>query len=345
MFREDRIFARGLIALLVKGFFIEMQSKRVFSVLLLLLLMMGPGLLRGQDPMFSQFFAAPIYLNPAFAGSANCFRISINYRQLRSIENFHSTHFSLDAPADWLNGGLALLVLSDQPDMYMLRNSIGAAYAYHLRLSHSSFLHFGIQAQYLRNDLRWDSFSFYYDEPPPEHKWRHSVDFATGLLFYRDIFYAGVAAHHVNRPNMALQAVEQARLDIKYTAHLGASLGSGLHQGHGRSSRRPYTISPNLIVQNHAYHTHVSLGIYAGLESIIAGFWYRHWLESPLENNDALVFLLGLHLNNFRIGYSYDHSLSGFSDITHGVHELSLAFDFFCRLRNIRTEILKCPSF
>ena len=33
-----------------------------------------------QDAMFSQFYANPLYLNPAFAGSNVCPRISLNFR-------------------------------------------------------------------------------------------------------------------------------------------------------------------------------------------------------------------------------------------------------------------------
>ncbi|MGM0478992.1 MAG: type IX secretion system membrane protein PorP/SprF, partial [Bacteroidota bacterium] len=35
---------------------------------------------RAQDPQFSQFYANPIYLNPAFAGSHGCPRFAANYR-------------------------------------------------------------------------------------------------------------------------------------------------------------------------------------------------------------------------------------------------------------------------
>ncbi|MEY4865383.1 MAG: hypothetical protein RLZZ114_812, partial [Bacteroidota bacterium] len=33
-----------------------------------------------QDPHFSQFYANPIYLNPAFAGVAQCPTVHANYR-------------------------------------------------------------------------------------------------------------------------------------------------------------------------------------------------------------------------------------------------------------------------
>ena len=34
----------------------------------------------GQDPEFTQFYANPLYLNPAFAGTARCSRVNLNYR-------------------------------------------------------------------------------------------------------------------------------------------------------------------------------------------------------------------------------------------------------------------------
>ena len=33
-----------------------------------------------QDPTFTQFYANPLYLNPAFAGSNGCPRFALNYR-------------------------------------------------------------------------------------------------------------------------------------------------------------------------------------------------------------------------------------------------------------------------
>ena len=33
-----------------------------------------------QDPAFSQFYANPLYLNPAFAGTNDCPRVNLNYR-------------------------------------------------------------------------------------------------------------------------------------------------------------------------------------------------------------------------------------------------------------------------
>jgi hypothetical protein len=35
---------------------------------------------KAQDPEFTQFYANPLYLNPAFAGTNRCPRLVMNYR-------------------------------------------------------------------------------------------------------------------------------------------------------------------------------------------------------------------------------------------------------------------------
>ena len=58
-----------------------------------------------QDPAFTQFYANPMYLNPAMAGSANCPRISLNHRNqwpnLRG--SFITNSISIDKNVEALN--------------------------------------------------------------------------------------------------------------------------------------------------------------------------------------------------------------------------------------------------
>ena len=60
------------------------------------------GVFRGmaQDPHFSQYYAAPTYLNPAFAGTGADHRFIANYRnQWPDISNGFITYaFSYDLP-------------------------------------------------------------------------------------------------------------------------------------------------------------------------------------------------------------------------------------------------------
>ncbi len=49
-------------------------------VLVVVLILAAGETVTAQDPQFSQFYAAPLYLNPAFAGSTGQARVGANYR-------------------------------------------------------------------------------------------------------------------------------------------------------------------------------------------------------------------------------------------------------------------------
>ncbi len=69
-----------------------------------------------QDVHFSQFYANPLYLNPAFAGSRICPRIITNFReQWPSVTgDFMSYSASYDQHFDAISGGVGILFLGDQ---------------------------------------------------------------------------------------------------------------------------------------------------------------------------------------------------------------------------------------
>src|SRR3954467_1285541 len=68
-----------------------------------------------QDPEFTQFYANPLYLNPAFAGVVRCPRFIMNYRnQWPGISGTYvSEHASYDQHIDAMSGGIGLMVMND----------------------------------------------------------------------------------------------------------------------------------------------------------------------------------------------------------------------------------------
>ena len=88
---------------------------------------------QAQDPAFSQFYANPLYLNPAFAGAASkgCPRANLNYRdQWPGIgRTYVTTSASWDQHIDGIGGGLGIIVSQD-------RSGAG-----HLNTSHASLLY------------------------------------------------------------------------------------------------------------------------------------------------------------------------------------------------------------
>ncbi len=55
----------------------------------------------------------------------------------------------------------------------------------------------------------------------------------------------------------------------------------------------------------------------------MGGIWYR--------NLDSFILLGGIQYKKFRIGYSYDFTISKLTNATGGAHEVSLGFTIPCR--------------
>ena len=109
-----------------------MLSRVRFVLLLAALFSVFTGL-QAQDPQYSQFYAAPLYLNPAFAGSALGTRATLNYRnQWPSLEaSFVTYSDSVDHYFPNMKSGVGLIITNDEQGFGKFRNTdIGAQYAY-----------------------------------------------------------------------------------------------------------------------------------------------------------------------------------------------------------------------
>src|SRR4051812_31316588 len=118
---------------------------------------------RAQDPQFTQFYANPLYLNPAFAGSAHCPRICLNYRnQWPALTGtFVTFSASYDQHIDPISSGLGLLVMSDNAGEGTLNTSyLSGIYSYQLTVTRDFSVRFGLQATYIQRKLDWDKLTF-----------------------------------------------------------------------------------------------------------------------------------------------------------------------------------------
>ena len=107
--------------------------------------------LYGQDPEFSQYYAAPLYLNPAFAGTSVDHRfIAIHRNQWPAISQGYVTYaLSYDYNLEQLKSGLGVLVMTDRAGSANLRSTqFNFQYSYKINLNDkwvlSSGLNFGL---------------------------------------------------------------------------------------------------------------------------------------------------------------------------------------------------------
>lgn len=298
-----------------------------------------------QDPQFSQFYANPLYLNPAFAGSARCARFNINYRnQWAAISgNYQTYSLSYDQHFYPLQGGIGAYVYTDFSGNRTLNSTYAAfMYSYQLNVTRKFTMRFGVQAAYGQRSIDWSKLTFgdqidsrygfvYATQEAQPNLTTRYFDVAAGILAYSENFYGGIAVHHLTRPNEGF--LGQARLPIKFTAHFGA-----LFQLNKRSKYvSPATISPNIIYQRQQNFNQLNLGLYATKGIFVGGIWYR--------NLDSFILLAGIQKGKFRIGYSYDFTISRLTNASGGSHEVSLGFQIPCRPPQRKFRTVRCPSF
>src|SRR5437764_3029465 len=92
-----------------------------------------PSYCFSQAYQLTQFYAAPTFLNPAFAGTGSCQRLTTNYRiQWPSIPGAYRTYLlAFDHYIEKKNSGIGFLFTNDQAGSGNLRStSFNAQYSY-----------------------------------------------------------------------------------------------------------------------------------------------------------------------------------------------------------------------
>ncbi len=334
--------------------------KKLTTLILILTVTVDLGF--GQslpDPHFSQFYANPLYLNPAMTGSNICPRIIFNYRnQWPALsQTFVTYNASFDMYVHKLHGGVGIEFLADRAGDGMLNTTmINGMYAYKFRASENFHVSAAIQASYIQTKLDWAKLQFGEQidpnygynpnlgtpETPPERTSISNVDFSTGVVFaYKNSIYGGVAVHHLTEPDNSFYNEGESKLYMKFTVHGGAVIdlsGSGSYDFDYGS----FSISPNFMYQQQYNFHQLNVGIYLTKLPVIAGAWFRYNFELA----DAIIPMVGVEFKGFRFAYSYDISLSKLSGVAGGAHEISASYQFECiaeKRRRIRA--INCPRF
>lgn len=328
-----------------------MKLKRfayIFSVLGGLFFSAEVNQFKAQDPEFSQFYANPLYLNPAFAGTVRCPRVSLVHRnQWPGISGTYVTSVaSYDQHVESISGGLGFMFSSDNAANTLKTNRFSAIYSYQVKVSRKFSVRLGAEATFFQKSLDWTKLQFG-DMVDPRRGFVYQsadqqvgngnvsgVDFSAGILGFSDIFFFGFAAHHLTQPEESVIA-GASPLPMKYTAHAGAVIP--MAGGASKYTENDVSISPNIMYRQQGTFQQLNMGIYVKKSALVGGVWYR--------NKDSFIVLVGIQTDAVKIGYSYDVTVSKLSTATAGAHEVTLGINFKCKPKRRTFRTLSCPSF
>ncbi len=321
------------------------------------------GLAAAQDPHFSQFFASPLTLNPAFTGKFDGdFRVAGNYRNQWPTINraFVTTTVSLDMPImknriaandTW---GLGFMGYSDQSANSAVKlNYLTASTAFHKGLDEEGYHQIGaaFQGTYANMmvnvaDLKFEDqltssgFTGVTSEVFNNATLKNSYfDLNAGILYSgstsdNNNFYAGVSMYHINRPKQQFTGAFFL-INPRTTVHAGGFFPVGqstrLHLSGLFSSQAKATET----VLGGAFEFVVADANVEQPVSVYAGGWMRL--------NDAMIPYIGLEYGNFRLGASYDATISSLKTASQSRGGVEISIIYVQRSPNSRG--LPCPKF
>ena len=318
--------------------------KKIKILLLPVLLAMLSVEAWGQDLHFSQYYNTPLLVNPANTGFNPDFdfRAGVNYRnQWASVGSPYKTTSAWGdvkllgnrIENGWI--GLGGMLWKDQAGSGSLTGTTGmVSLAYHQMLGYNSLLSGGFSVGYTQKRIDITKLTFddqwngvFFDANIPSFE-----PFATNQVSYVDLqaginyayfasenfyFNAGVSVMHINTPRETFfdASVSNNEISRRYNVFLNASV----------KVVDTWILNPNVYVSMVGNSREILAGINAnrdlgdnGARQLIMGVYYR--------NNDAIIPLFGYQINDLKMTFNYDATISTLSksNLTRGAYEISI---------------------
>jgi type IX secretion system PorP/SprF family membrane protein len=319
------------------------------------------GSVNAQDPHFSQFFASPLTLNPAFTGKFDgSWRLAANHRdQWPSIPKAYvTTSASFDFPilkskipeSDVF--GIGLSGVSDASANSQLKLNYGSvSLSYHKALDEDGYNTIGAGFQGTYSSMTLDVTKLNFEDMLTQNGFTGTTsdvltngsnqsyfDVNAGLLFSgstngENNYYVGASMYHINRPTVSFKD-KNWYMSGRVTLHAGGTFFLS----------DVVSLSTSVIhqMQNKASETTLggALGLNANSDNenptnVYLGTWMRV--------NDALIPYIGLEFAGLRIGATYDINISSLKAATanRGGSEISIIYI----KRPLESKGIPCPRF
>ncbi len=328
-------------------------------IIIALFIVLFSASVKGQDPQFTQFYASPMFLNPAFAGLTYEHRFTANYRrQWPGVKQSFTTYMaSYDYNISDLNAGIGGFVWQDEAGTSNLVTTQGGLnLAYRFKLNKTSEIRAGMMLGMTQKRL--DNSTLVFNDQlisgsatstDSKSDKVNYVDLGTGALYNAPNYWIGFTAKHINQANVSMLGNVEV-LPVHMSVHGGyryiiSELGSS-------KTKLEEFISASIHYRHQQKYDQFDIGAYYFKKFINVGLWYRGMpvkrYKAGYPNRESIAVLLGLEVpeKNFRIGYSYDITVSnlGISN-TQGSHEISLVYEVAKRKKRNRRVLVSCPKF
>jgi len=311
--------------------------------LLLLFTFFGLGL-HGQDPQFTQFYNAPIYTNPAYAGSAinlkdgeYATRVNLNYRNQWPNLNggYQTVNASWDRHFNKLHGGLGGSITHDvEGSGIFSKTSLSGVYAFAANISKKIMFRSAIQFSYVDRQINLTNITFSNPANQPLPPSRIAFpNLGMGAIAYAKNYHIGFAIHNLIEPNQSFFSSSSGVIPKRYTIHAGGKI----------IVADELQITPFALFMQQHNANQLNIGSNFSVMRLLIGAGFRQSF-STFRNADAIIGIIGYKASRFQITYSYDRTVSSAAPAATDSHEISM--NYFVSLKKNLPDLPKIsPSY
>ncbi|MCX6291103.1 MAG: type IX secretion system membrane protein PorP/SprF [Bacteroidetes bacterium] len=284
-----------------------------------------------QDILVSQYMFNHLLLNPAYAGSKEYMMATLLYRkQWVNFKGAPETEIAtLHGPLGNKALGWGLTVSNDHIGVTN-RTDGYLSLAYHLKLNNTFKLGMGIKAggdfySFKNSDLK------YWDTSDPTFAGDKQTGFqpnlGAGLYLYSETFYAGLSVPTIISydPTKSL-SVSGGELVPHQVRHYFATAGIVIPVSDDVIAK------PSVLVK---YVGNAPVEADINLNFLFANLL---WVGGSYRTGDSFVAMIELQFSKqWRIGYSYDFTMTDIKNYSTGSHEIMLGYDFGYDIMKVKT--------
>ena len=297
--------------------------KKILTIIALSLT--GVGAFAQQDAQFSMNMFNKLAVNPGYTGTNMALCATILYRtQWTSFPGQPKTALLSVDYGRILGGGLGITV--DQ-DALGFDKTLKAklSYAYHLHLGPTGILGIGLDAGMIQKSLSGNfiapdgttSATGGTDQAIP---WSGSsaitYDVGFGLYYTTKKLYVGLSSLHL--PEQSLSASGGAAAlayNFQYTVARHYYVMAGYNFDIGPN----FFLTPSVLTKSDASSTQLDINLLGEYKSLV-------FVGASYRLTDAVVAIVGLKYKGFKLGYSFDVTMSNIKTYSHGTHEIMLGY-------------------
>ncbi len=339
--------------------------RKLFLSIIILILFINQRALKAQDAHFSQFYAAPIVMNPAFTGVKNGkVRVAGAYRrQWESISVPFQT-FTLSADYNLFSDGkigdnlmgLGVVLVNDIAGQSQLRRTgvqMNLGYSQNMGVQ-GNYISIGFQGGVTQEALNIDNLVFesqfdgesfnasnFSGEMYENNRiWNYQFSAGMAWTYSKDRnnnYFLGISAHQLNRPNRSFLMDSEDLLHIRYA----------LFGGFEKRIHSFVSIAPRVMVMKQGPHS----------EYIFGSYFKMHLSEPKAVNNtslslgvlyrwkDAFVPIVRFDYGAYGFGLSYDVNISKLTKASQSRGGAEITFIYRGNNSNSYNAPIPCPSF